>query len=314
MKAKFKIAILGIGGVGGYVGGKLAAQYANSDVEVCFITRGENEKAIKSKGLILKTFTGQDTIYPFAATSQPELLGDMDLIICCTKSYDLETSIATLKPCINGDTVILPLLNGVDASDRIRKLFPQAEIWDGCIYIVSRLTAPGIVKVAEGPNSLYFGSDHKAKLKLRHVETIFKAADINAHLSGNISRTVWEKFLFISPLATLTSYFSASIGEITSDPERKKLLMDLLVELKTIADAKGLLLPDGVVHKTMEKMISLHHETTSSMHSDFKKGGRTEVETLTGYVVRQGKELNIHTPNYEKIFSALLTKLKSRMA
>ncbi|HYV93929.1 MAG TPA: 2-dehydropantoate 2-reductase [Chitinophagales bacterium] len=314
MAAKFKIAILGLGGVGGFVGGKLALHYANSDIEVAFIARGENEKAIKARGLLLITSQGEETIHPSIVTSQPELLGVMDLIVCCSKNFDLEASIKTLGPCISQDTVILPLLNGVDASERIRKLFPQAEIWDGCMYIVSRLVAPGIVRVTGNPHSLYFGSHKGSQQKLKHVETIFKSAGINANLSDDISKTVWEKFLFISPLATLTSYLDLPIGGIVSNHEYKELLLNLLIELKNVADAKGLLLPEEIIQKTMDRMISLPGETTSSMHSDFKKGGKTEVESLTGYVVHQGKDLNIPTPNYEKIFAILLAKSNASVA
>ena len=134
MIAKFRIAILGLGAVGGYFGGKLAAHYSDSkEIEIIFIARGENENTIKSNGLKLITSQGEQIIHPAVVTSQPGLLGIIDLLLVCVKSYDLETSFEPLKPCINDQTIILPLLNGVDNSERIKKILPQADVWRGCV-------------------------------------------------------------------------------------------------------------------------------------------------------------------------------------
>jgi 2-dehydropantoate 2-reductase len=241
-------------------------------------------------------------------------LGIMDLIICCVKSYDLEESIETLSPCIDKQTIILPFLNGVDAAERIKKMFPETEIWEGCVYIVARLIAPGVVKAGGVPSKFYFGARSGKDEKLKQVEAIFKAAGINADLSEDISYAIWEKFLFISTIATLTSYLDRSIGEILSKPEYTNLLMNLLNELKAVADAKGLSLSDVIIKKMVDRMISLPYETTSSMHHDFLKGGKTELNSLTGFVIEIGKQLNVPTPTYEKMFATLTSRTKTRMA
>jgi len=309
MTSKFKIAILGIGGVGGYIGGKLAAHFSNSnEFEIIFIARGENEKAIKSHGLKLITSGGNQISHPTIITSQPGEMGLVDLIICCTKSYDLETSIESVKHFMSSKTIILPLLNGVDAADRIKKIIPQAEVWEGCIYIVSRLISPGIVKESGNINSLYFGSPQASNEKLQQVETILKSANINAHLSENILQTVWEKFLFISPLATVTTYLDLTVGDILKNKSHKELLIHLLTELKQIADAKEISLSENIIQKIIDKVRSLSPGTTSSMHSDFQKGNKTELNSLTAYVVQAGKELGIPTPYYSKTLIALKEK------
>lgn len=310
MASKFKIAILGLGGVGGYFGGKLAAHYSDSkEVEIIFIARGENEKAIKSNGLKLITSQGEQTIHPSLLTSQPGPLGIIDLLLVCVKSYDLETSFEPLKPCINDQTAILPLLNGVDTSQRIKKILPRAEVWEGCVYIFSRLVAPGIVKEGGSINQLYFGSEQGNRKKLEQVHTIFRSAGLNAHLSADISQTLWEKFLVISPLATLTSYLDLSIGAIVSNNQYRELLLNLLKELKSIAEAKNISLSENIVQKTLEKVSSLPPEATSSMHSDFERGSSTEVDSLTAYVVKLGKELEVPTPFYEQMLVGLKEKL-----
>ena len=108
MALKFRIAVIGIGGVGGYLGAKLAAKYAGSaNTEIIFIARGDNAAAIRSNGLKLITSQGEETAHPALVTSQPETLGLVDLIFCCVKSYDLESGLAPFKECVSEKTTII---------------------------------------------------------------------------------------------------------------------------------------------------------------------------------------------------------------
>src|SRR5689334_7442759 len=141
-----KIVIAGIGGVGGYFGGLLAGKYQNTKTEIYFLARGENLNAIRSRGLLMQTMNGEFTVHPKLATSDAREIGVADYLICCTKGYDLENVIQTCSPLMDQNTIILPLLNGVDARERIEKIFPKNEVWDGCVYLVSRLAAAGTVK------------------------------------------------------------------------------------------------------------------------------------------------------------------------
>jgi 2-dehydropantoate 2-reductase len=310
MTTKTRIAILGPGGVGGYFGGLLAEKYFNSEnVEVIFITRAPTEKVIKEHGLRLITETSERTIFPALVTSNPGSIGPLDYLICATKSYDLEESLIPLKNCITSSTVILPLLNGVDAAERIRTIYPSAEVWDGCVYIVTRLIEPGVVKESGNINVLYFGSNTASAKRLKQFENILKEATIDARLSENIEQTIWEKFLFISPFATLTTYLDIQIAEALSNPDHKETLIALLKELKSVADAKKISLPKDIIDKTLTKMEKVSPGAISSMHSDFRKGGKTELASLTEYVIRQGRMLNLATPIYNKIYSGILAKM-----
>ncbi|MBJ6118602.1 2-dehydropantoate 2-reductase [Pontibacter sp. BT310] len=304
-----KIAIAGIGGVGGYFGGLLARHYQNSDeVEIYFIARGENETAIRQQGLKIETPGSTFTATPKLVISDPAQVGEVDLLICCTKSYDLEQSITQLKPCISKDTIILPLLNGIDSYERIKAVYPENEVWEGCVYIVSRLTEPGLVTVTGDVNSLFFGSTDGTEARLESALQIFTDAGIKATLSQNIQQTIWEKYLFISTIATLTSYFNTSIGGILAKTENMDLLHSLLSELKQVANAKGIMFPENSTNAIKERMAKLPYETTSSMHTDYQKGKNAEVDSLTGYVVKLGKQLNVPTPTYEKLYTALKNK------
>jgi len=305
MASKFRIAIVGVGGVGGYLGGKLAAKYAGSpDIEIIFIARGENANAIRLNGLKLISGQGEETAYPSIVTDQPGTLGTIDLIICCVKSYDLETSLTPFKNCISDKTIIIPFLNGLDAADNIKKIFPGIHVLEGCAYIISRLIAPGVVKEAGNTPQFYFGDGYE-KENAEKICAIFKAAGINAETPDNISLMLWEKFLFISPFATIMSCYDVPLGDILKNPQHKETLIALMTELKTIAEAKGIILPGNIIQKFLDRMAALPYESTTSMHSDFKNGKKTELNSLTIYVIALGKELNIPTPNYEKMLQGI---------
>ena len=305
MALKFRIAIVGIGGVGGYLGGKLAAKYVSSpDIEIIFIARGENANAIRLNGLKLITSPGEETAHPAIVTDQPETLGTVDLIICCVKSYDLETSLRPFENCISDKTTIIPFQNGLDAAEIIKGIFPQAHILEGCAYIISRLIAPGVVKEIGNRPQFYFGDgDEKENAKI--IASIFKAADIDMNVSDTISVTLWEKFLFISPFATIMSCYDVCLGDILKNPGYKETLIALMTELKTIAEANGIILPENIIQKFLDRMAALPYESTTSMHTDFKNEKKTELNSLTVYVINLGKQLNIPTHNYEKMLQGI---------
>ena len=303
---KFRIGILGIGGVGGYFGGRLAGYYGpENDVQIIFIARGENNTSIRENGLQIICPDGQQTVYPALISEDAKEIGLLHLLICCTKTYQLENALLNIQSCISGDTILLPLLNGVDSTERIKKQFPQNEVWEGCVYVVSRLEQPGIIRKSGALSALYFGSPTASQEMLAKVEALLKVDGINTQLVSNISQTVWEKFLFISTMATLTSYLDKCIGPILADEMDTGLLEQLLQELYHVTKAKGIALPENIIQQTLEKMASFPYEATSSMHSDYQKGAQTEVDALTGYVVQLGKNLNVPTPAYEMIYEKL---------
>lgn len=306
MSEKYRIAVLGIGGVGGYFGGKLAEHFAGSnDVETIFIARGESAKAIKTSGLKIITPEGEQIVRPNLVSDEPSEIGKIDLFILCTKAYDLAESIEKYKTCLSENTVILPLLNGVNHAETVQKILPDLAVWNGCVFIVARLVEKGIVKIDSEIRLLQFGSNDAEKSKLEKVENIFKSAGIQTELSNDIDKTIWEKFIFISSLATLTSFLDKTVGEILGSSKYQNLLTGLIAEVSSLARAKNINVAENIEGLTLEKIKKAPPTATSSMHADFAKKGKTELETLTGYVVREAKLLDVATPNYERLYKEL---------
>ena len=262
---KTKIAISGIGAVGGYYGGLLAARYKDSeDIDIYFISRGENLEEIRKNGIEVKN---------------------------------------TFLTIIGPNTVIIPLLNGADIAERIQKLLPNNEVWKGCVYISSRLVRPGRVEKFTIKDRMFFGSKQGNKKRQKDLQDILANARILTTIPDDIDLEIWKKFFMISTAATITSYFNETIGEVVNN--HIDLFITLGYELKSVAEAKGIRLPDGQVFSAIDAQKIMPNNSTTSMHSDFQKGNRTEVETLTGYVVRTAQELGIEVPTYQFMYKGL---------
>lgn len=303
---KTKIGILGIGGVGGYFGGLLAKAYRDSDtIEIVFIARGATKNGIAQNGLKITTDTTENIVFPALVSNNPAEIGTLDILICATKTYDIESSLIPIKECTTSETMILPLYNGVDATERIQILFPENIILQACVYIVAMIEAPGVIKKIGAYEKLFFGSTTVPISKLEVLQSIFANAKIESYLVENIEETVWEKFIFISALASATSYLNENIGGILNNPINKEIYISLLKEISTVALAKGIKLPNDIIAQTISKLEKTPHNNTSSMHRDFLAGKTTEVKSLTEYVVAEGVKYGTPTPNYQIILNKL---------
>lgn len=312
---KTKIVIVGLGGVGGYYGGMLSRKYRDSEeIGVYFVARGAHLEKVKQFGLTVKTETGTFVTYPALATNKAEEIGVADYILLTTKSYDLDATIEQIKPCVGKNTVILPLLNGIDNTDRIRALLPQTEVWQGCTYIVGRLKEPGVVESSGNIHLLYFGYDNKTNERLLAFEKILKDAGFDARFAPDILSVIWRKFFFISSTASLTSYFDVSFGALLTDKERKETLLALLNELLEVAHAEELPLGPEVIDAVVKQLENLPFETTSSMHTDFSTGHVTELQTLTGIVLDLARKHNIEVPVYTRVYEKLNALSHSQVA
>lgn len=302
---KLKIAFSGIGAVGGYYGGLLTARYQRLQVaDLFFISRGENLRVIKENGLRVKTGIRTLTAIPALATDNPAEIGPVDFLFCCTKSYDLEENIAQLGPVIGDETVIIPLLNGADIAEQIQKLLPGHDVWKGCVYIGSRLKQPGYVEKFTGKEQLFFGkSGNGDKTRQQLLLKLLTNARINAINPTDIDTRIWKKFLMISAAATATTFFNQSIGEVIE--EHVDMFTALCIELKSLAAAKGIILPDDIVNSSIQAQKMMPYNATTSMHSDFLRGGPTELDTLTGYVIREAKALGVEVPTYQFMYGTI---------
>ena len=304
-----KIAVVGLGGVGGYFGGKLARKYAGlPEHRVAFIARGEHLAAIRRDGLLLKTVDGECRVTPDLATDRAAEAGPSDLVLFCVKEYDMESAAALLDPLLHDQTIVLPVLNGVDIAERLRSIIPRGVVLSGCVYISTFIEAPGVVHQVGGTCQLLFGADDGKSEAYRPLEALLQEAGIKAELSPDIAVPLWSKYLFVSPMAGVTSLMGKCFGDVMADAKGRAMARGLMAEVERLARAKGINLPPDSVERGIATVERFPPATKSSMQLDFEKERRTELELFIGFAVRAGRSLGVPMPLHEELYAALTVR------
>ncbi|MEW6671266.1 MAG: 2-dehydropantoate 2-reductase [Thermodesulfobacteriota bacterium] len=304
-----RIAVIGIGGVGGYFGGKLARCYAaHRSIEIIFVARGEHLKQIQQYGLQQITEEGNFTAVPRLATDRPETCGHFDLALFCVKGYDLEKSASRIRNNLDRTSTVITLLNGVDNVRPLKASLPEARVLNGCVYIGAHILKPGVVRQAGGTCQLLFGPEDGGMEGLSAIESVLKMAGIKASLTDDIRTVVWEKYLFVSPLASATAYLKQPIGAFVEESEKRDFLEELMREVAAVGTAQGVAIPDEKIQAALKKNALFPFETKTSMQMDHESGRKIEIDIFTGYIVKKGKELGIPTPLHDQVYRALSKK------
>ena len=303
------ITISGLGGVGGYYGAMLvqAARREGLGRTISFVARGAHCEAIRQRGLHVHTPERDFTVTPDFVAEDAHSLPPASLLILATKSYDLEANIQQLRPIIQPDTIILPLLNGADITAQVQALLPELRVWDGCVYISGRKPSAGeILLEAERERFIYGSRLPERSSEELELYALLSSVGVNVHNPDDIEAHIRKKFLMISATATGTSYFNQTVGEALAAHHEE--MRGLIEELCTFFSALGDDLGADAVGRTLERQTFMIPSTTSSMHVDFMAGRPTELETLTGYVVREARRIGLKLPLYERMYRALASQ------
>jgi 2-dehydropantoate 2-reductase len=298
------ILVYGIGGVGGYFGGRLAHYYRDSrDIRVSFAARGAHLKEIAMNGLLLKA--GKDSLIcrPYSASDDITKLPVPDMVLVCVKAYSLSDAVRDITGVCKDKTLIMPLLNGVDIAERIRLVLKCGILLPSCVYVGSHIESPGVVVQNGAPGKILSGCEKGRPLYRGSSELsgLFGAAGIDFGFFSDPYPSIWEKYLFTSSFALVTAYSGKTIGEVYKDPENLGLVRKILEETLAIAAAKGIGLSGDIIGETIEKANLFTDDVKTSYQRDRESGGENEGDIFGNAIIRMGRELNIPTPVTEKL-------------
>lgn len=296
-----KIAVFGIGGVGGIVGGALAKDHT----ETYFYVRGENLNAIRKNGLKVESVSlGNFMAHPKLASDNATELGIMDAIFVACKGYNLKAACEAITPMVGPETVVIPLLNGVIVSDLMEPLLPPSVLADGTIHVFSRLEKPGHIVQSAGLCSIVFGmKDGSRPEKLEEIAAILNKAGIKARLSDNILVDSWTKYAIMCSNSTVFCYYDGPAGKVHEDQDHEKVLRAVIGDLIAVAAAKGVKLPESLPDRYVDEFSKMPGETMTSLYRDLSSGkpsNETELDHIIGRMVEFGQQTGVATP-YHKI-------------
>lgn len=296
-----KLAVYGTGAVGGYYAGRLAA----AGVDVHLIARGAHLEALRAGGLRIESTKG-DLQIDLPATDDPSEIGPCDYVLFSVKAFDTETAATRLHPLLEENTAIVSFQNGVDNEEKIGRVVGREHILGGAAYIFSAIQEPGVIAHTGGPARIVFGeldgSRSERGQKLLHQ---CKKADIDAELSEDIARVLWDKFAFICAQAGMTAAVRLPIGEVRAVKESWEAFRSIVEEVCAVAAAEGVELPADTADRHMGFAEGLEPTGYSSLYNDLTKGRRMELEALHGTILRRAQHHGISVPISKAIYAIL---------
>ena len=307
-----KIAVMGSGGVGGFYGGRLA--HAGGDVT--FVARGAHLAAMRANGLTIENEPQGNIHLPkVKATDDPATIGPVDLVIIAVKLWDTEAAARAVKPIVGPGSAVLSLQNGVIKDDILRREFGDKVVMGGAGYVATHIARPGVIRQTGTLQRLVFGEyDGQRSARAEALLAGLLRAGIQAELSADIRRTLWEKYSFLVGLSGTTATMRAPIGAVRSNPQARAFLFDLLKETVAVGRALGVALPENYAEDRLAFADSVPADMTSSMHHDLERGNPLEVAWLSGGVVQLGKKAGVPTPANRAVWDILALHAQGRKA
>jgi 2-dehydropantoate 2-reductase len=304
-----RFAVIGVGGVGGYFGARLA----EAGHDVTFVARGAHLAAIEASGLHVHSPLGDVHVAPARATSTPESIGAVDCVILGVKAWQVPEAARSAAPLIAPHTLVLPLQNGVEAPEQVAAALGREHALGGIARIVSFLSAPGHVQHAGVEPSITLGAlDARQHEQLERLcQALAAARGVSAAIAPDIRVALWEKFLFITAWASVGAVTRAPIGVVRRLPDTHHLMQSALGELERVARGHGVPLAPTVVADLLAFIDTVPETSTASLQRDIASGHPSELDNLTGAGVRLAAQVDVVAPTLSFLLAAL-TPLEQR--
>ncbi len=321
-----KVAIIGAGAIGGYVGAKLAL----AGEDVTFIVRGANLSAIRNDGVKLIMHDGTEHVATnVRATDDYAEAGPQDIVILALKAHQVEAVAADVPKLFGPETTVVTMQNGipywyfynhggpalagtrvssVDPSGLVGEYIPPARVIGCVVYPASELIAPGVVKHIEGDRFPVGELDGSTSARVTKISECFTNAGFKAPVLDNIRAEIWLKLwgnLTFNPISSLSH---STLVDICQFPLTRELAASMMREAQTVAQKLGI-----EFRVSLEKRIAGAEKVgkhKTSMLQDIEAGRAPEIDALVGTVVELGRLTDTPTPHIDTVYA--LVKLLSK--
>jgi 2-dehydropantoate 2-reductase len=297
-----RIAVVGAGGVGGAFGAALA----KAGSTVWFVARGAHLAAMRSHGLSVLGPRGDVRLSSVNATDDPASIGRVDYVLFCVKLWDVEAAGAAIRPLVGPETAVIPLQNGIDASERLVPVVGKHAVMGGVAQISATIAEPGVIRQTGTFMRLIFGeldgrpSERGAAFHAQCAHAGFDSLNSNA-----IATALWEKFVLLATNSSVVALTRLPFGKLRDDPEVFALFEKGVAEVAAVGRARGVPLPADLEARLLQSMRSFPPDMMPSMAIDLLRGNRLELPWLAGKVVALGREVGVPTPTFDVMYAAL---------
>ena len=299
--ARMRIVIMGSGGTGGYFGAKLA----RAGEDVTFVARGAHLAALSANGLRIKSAVEGDWTVRAAAMERLDGAPPADLVLFCVKSFDTEEAARLIRPVVGPATGVLSIQNGVDNEEKLARVLGAGHVLGGAVRVFATIEAPGVIAHTFGGHLAFGEIDGRETERARAFLAACRKASIPAELVPDVTRALWEKYVFLTTHAGVTALTRCPAGVLRAVPEIRELYRRTVTEILAIGRAAGVPVDDGLLEQGMKFLDTVAPNAYSSLHHDLVTGKRLELEALHGHAVRLAERHGVAAPTVFAIYAAL---------
>lgn len=299
-----RILIIGAGAVGGYFGACL--HLAGRDVT--FLVREKRAEQLRRTGLQIIGARGELRIEPKLITAEglhaePQTF---ELILLSTKAYSLQAAMEDFAPAIGPGTAILPVLNGMRHLDMLAARFGAEHVLGGSTRIVSDLDSEGRVLLLESHHDLVFGeTTRELTPRIQAIAAELHGAKFDDMLSPDILTAMWQKWVLLSSMASITCLMRGTVGQVAKSPGGEETARGIITEGASIAQAEGFELPPAFLEAITKRLTDRDSTLTASMYRDLHKGAPVEADQIIGDLLVRAKKHRLETPLLRAVFAHL---------
>lgn len=320
--------IVGCGAIGGYFGGRLAQNGEN----VTFVARGQQLKNMQTSGLNIKSIDGdvlldKVTVVNAEQLSPKSLSTPADVIFLCVKSYQLPEAITQITPLIALHTRVIPLLNGVNATDIMQANgIARENIIGGLAKIIAEKTSGGVIhhtgakphitlgalsdktteRSTSDPSAQAVAMQTDATERLSAIAKRLKLADISVGVTSDIELALWRKYMLVAAWGALAAARKLNLGEIRAQSHIAFLLERIVNEYADIARKVGVNIGDKHIKETLSFLSRLPDSSETSMQRDLAVGNNSEFDVLVAYPMRLVEKLNLSAPVLTQCYQKIM--------
>ena len=304
-----KILVVGVGGIGGYFGGRLA----ESGQDVTFLVRPKRAAELASAGLVIRSPAGDVTLKNPPTVQADGLKETFDVILLSCKAFDLDGAVTSFAPAVGPNSSIIPLLNGMLHLDTLDRKFGRDRVLGGLCAIAVTLNEKREVVQLAPMQSLGFGErDGRMSDRVKAIAEVFAKANCGAAPSEHVMQDMWEKWVFLASLAAATCLMRTSVGNILAVSGGKDFMLGVLDECSAVATAEGFAPGGPFFQRTRGILTAEGSPMTASMFRDVKAGLPVEADHVIGDLVARADAAKIPVPKLRVAYTHLKAYEKQR--
>lgn len=287
-----KWLVVGAGSTGGYLGARLHG----IGREIHFLVRPARAAQLRQRGLRIVSPDGDSVIEP-RLVQRDTLAGPFDAVLLAVKGYQLEAALEDMAPAVGADTMILPVLNGMEHLERIATRFGADRIVGCTLKVATTLSDEGDIVQLNSLQEMAVGElDGRDSARTRALRDFLHGSTIVTRLTPDIRREMWEKWVLLASLGGLTCLMRGPVGEVVACSGGGELANSLLDEVAAVVRAVGDAPSSSFLQATRELLSTQGSPLTSSMYRDLQQGRPVEVENILGDLHRHAQRAGIATP------------------